>query len=397
MNTGIHSNTNPPQLLGDAIAALRARKPENAALMAREAVTLGLDDTTVWGVIALANRNMGDYEAAHDAADRAIAHDARNARACVVKGDAFYAQKNPKAAAAFYQRGLTLSPLHPDMVQEIRVEFLRAQTRLYELQTAFSEHMTQQVQPLFDDAESCTPRMRSALDLLLGKRRLYYPQPRHIMFPGLPLHDFYPRDLFPWIADLEARTPEIQAELAALMAEGRSFDPYLTEQTERPIFDAHGMTNNDDWGALYLWRNGASVTENQALCPVTTDVMNSLPLVFSGQRCPNILFSRLKAGATIPPHHGMINTRLIGHLPLVIPSDCGFRVGSETRSWVEGEAFLFDDTLEHEAWNRSDEDRIVLIFEVWKPELTTAEQELVSCMLTAVDSYGNEDAGPALN
>ena len=397
MNTGIHSNTNPQQLLGDAIAALRARKPENAALMAREAVTLGLDDTTVWGVIALANRNMGDYEAAHDAADRAIAHDARNARACVVKGDAFYAQKNPKAAAAFYQRGLTLSPLHPDMVQEIRVEFLRAQTRLYELQTAFSEHMTQQVQPLFDDEESCTPRMRSALDLLLGKRRLYYPQPRHIMFPGLPLHDFYPRDLFPWIADLEARTPEIQAELAALMAEGRSFDPYLTEQTERPIFDAHGMTNNDDWGALYLWRNGASVQENQALCPVTTDVMNSLPLVFSGQRCPNILFSRLKAGATIPPHHGMINTRLIGHLPLVIPSDCGFRVGSETRSWVEGEAFLFDDTLEHEAWNRSDEDRIVLIFEVWKPELTTAEQELVSCMLTAVDSYGNEDAGPALN
>jgi aspartyl/asparaginyl beta-hydroxylase (cupin superfamily) len=239
--------------------------------------------------------------------------------------------------------------------------------------------------------------MQGAVDLLLGKRKLYYPEPRHIMFPGLPLHDFYPRDLFPWLADLEARTPEIQAELAALIAEGRSFDPYLTEQTERPIFDAHGMTNNDDWGALYLWRNGASVPENQALCPVTTEVMNSLPLVFSGQRCPNILFSRLKAGATIPPHHGMINTRLIGHLPLVIPSDCGFRVGHETRSWVEGEAFLFDDTLEHEAWNRSDEDRIVLIFEVWKPELTAAEKELVSCMLTAVDSYGNEDAGPALN
>jgi aspartyl/asparaginyl beta-hydroxylase (cupin superfamily) len=58
---------------------------------------------------------------------------------------------------------------------------------------------------------------------------------------------------------------------------------------------------------------------------------------------------------------------------------------------------LFDDTLEHEAWNRSDEDRIVLIFEVWKPELTAAEKELVSCMLTAVDNYGNEDAGPALN
>lgn len=390
------SSTNTQQLLGDAITQLRNDQPATARDLAHRAVDLGLDDATVWGVIALASRNMADYDAAQQAADRAIAHQPNNSRAFIVKGDSFYSQNNSRAAAAYYRHALALSPPHPDMVQELRVELLRAQTRVQELQDAFGAHMTGEVQSLLD-REDCTPRMQGAVDLLLGKRKLYYPEPRHIMFPGLPLHDFYPRDLFPWLADLEARTPEIQAELTALMAEGRSFDPYLTEQTERPIFDAHGMTNNDDWGALYLWRNGASVPENQALCPVTTEIMNSLPLVFSGQRCPNILFSRLKAGATIPPHHGMINTRLIGHLPLVIPSDCGFRVGSETRSWVEGEAFLFDDTLEHEAWNRSDEDRIVLIFEVWKPELTTAEQALVSCMLTAVDSYGNEDAGPALN
>ena len=79
--------------------------------------------------------------------------------------------------------------------------------------------------------------------------------------------------------------------------------------------------------------------------------MNALPLVFSGQRCPNILFSRLRPGAKIPPHNGMINTRLIGHLPLIIPEDCGFRVGNSTRTWNVGEAFLFDDTIEHEAWN----------------------------------------------
>ncbi|MEC7095193.1 MAG: tetratricopeptide repeat protein, partial [Pseudomonadota bacterium] len=153
MTTGTQSSTNPQQLLGDAIAALRATQPENAVLLARQAVELGLDDTTVWGVIALASRNMGDYDAAHEAADRAIAHDARNARAFVVKGDAFFAQNNPRAAAAFYQRALTLSPLHPEMVQEIRVEFLRAQTRLQDLQTAFSDHMTREVQPLLDDTD----------------------------------------------------------------------------------------------------------------------------------------------------------------------------------------------------------------------------------------------------
>ena len=378
--------TDPQQCLGEAIVTLRDNQPNTARDLAQRAVELGLDDTTVWGVIALANRDLADYENAHLAADRAIARDPRNARAYIVKADAFYAQSNMKAAAAFYRQALMINPLHPDMVQEIRVEFLRAQTRVQELQQAFADHMTREVQPLLDEPES-TSRMQEAVDLLLGKRKQYYPQPRHIMYPGLPIHEFYPRDPFPWLEALEAKTEAIQAELQNLISGGTEFNPYLESNTDRPAFDSHGMADNDDWGALYLWRNGEPVPENQALCPVTTEAMNALPLVFSGLRCPNILFSRLRPGAKIPPHNGMINTRLIGHLPLIIPEDCGFRVGNSTRTWNVGEAFLFDDTIEHEAWNNSSEDRFVLIFEVWRPELTEAEQRLSTRMLTAVDSY----------
>lgn len=378
--------TDPQQCLGEAIVTLRDNQPEIARDLAQRAVELGLDDTTVWGVVALANRDLADYENAHLAADRAIARDPRNARAYIVKADAFYAQSNMKAAAAFYRQALMINPLHPDMVQEIRVEFLRAQTRVQELQQAFADHMTREVQPLLDEPES-TSRMQEAVDLLLGKRKQYYPQPRHIMYPGLPIHEFYPRDPFPWLEALEAKTEAIQAELQNLISGGSEFNAYLESNTERPAFDSHGMADNDDWGALYLWRNGEPVPENQALCPVTTEAMNALPLVFSGQRCPNILFSRLRPGAKIPPHNGMVNTRLIGHLPLIIPEDCGFRVGNSTRTWNVGEAFLFDDTIEHEAWNNSSEDRFVLIFEVWRPELTEAEQRLATRMLTAVDSY----------
>jgi len=378
--------TDPQQCLGEAIVTLRDNQPNTARDQAQRAVELGLDDTTVWGVIALANRDLADYENAHLAADRAIARDPRNARAYIVKADAFYAQNNMKAAAAFYRQALMINPLHPDMVQEIRVEFLRAQTRVQELQQAFADHMTREVQSLLDEPES-TSRMQEAVDLLLGKRKQYYPQPRHIMYPGLPIHEFYPREQFPWLEALEAKTEAIQAELQNLISGGSEFNAYLESNTERPAFDSHGMADNDDWGALYLWRNGEPVLENQALCPVTTEAMNVLPLVFSGQRCPNILFSRLRPGAKIPPHSGMINTRLIGHLPLIIPEDCGFRVGNSTRTWNVGEAFLFDDTIEHEAWNNSTEDRFVLIFEVWRPELTEAEQRLSTRMLTAVDSY----------
>ena len=378
--------TDPQQCLGEAIVTLRDNQPDSARDLAQRAVELGLDDTTVWGVIALANRDLADYENAQMAADRAISRDPRNARAYIVKADAFYAQSNMKAAAAFYRQALMINPLHPDMVQEIRVEFLRAQTRVQELQKAFADHMTREVQPLLDEAES-TPRMQEAVDLLLGKRKQYYPQPRHIMYPGLPIHEFYPRDPFPWLEALETKTEAIKAELQNLISGGSEFNAYLESNTERPAFDSHGMADNDDWGALYLWRNGQPVPENQALCPVTTEAMNELPLVFSGQRCPNILFSRLRPGAKIPPHNGMINTRLIGHLPLIIPENCGFRVGNSTRTWKVGEAFLFDDTIEHEAWNNSSEDRFVLIFEVWRPELTEAEQKLSTRMLTAVDSY----------
>ena len=380
------SMTDPQKCLGEAIVILRENQPEAARNLAQRAVELGLDDTTVWGVIALANRDLADYENAQLAADRAIARDPRNARAYIVKADVFYAQENMKAAAAFYRQALIINPLHPDMVQEIRVEFLRAQTRVQELQQAFADHMTREVQPLLDEAQS-TPRMQAAVDLLLGKRKQYYPQPRHIMYPGLSIHEFHPRDSFPWLETLEEQTEAILEELKGLISGGSTFNAYLESSTDRPAFDSHGMADNDDWGALYLWRNGEPVPENQVLCPVTTAAMNALPLVFSGQRCPNILFSRLRPGAKIPPHNGMINTRLIGHLPLIIPENCGFRVGNTTRSWNVGEAFLFDDTIEHEAWNDSNEDRFVLIFEVWRPELTEAEQTLATRMLTAVDSY----------
>jgi aspartyl/asparaginyl beta-hydroxylase (cupin superfamily) len=62
---------------------------------------------------------------------------------------------------------------------------------------------------------------------------------------------------------------------------------------------------------------------------------------------------------------------------LVVPPDCGFRVGAETREWKEGQCWAFDDTIEHEAWNNSDQPRTILILDVWNPLLTEAEREFV--------------------
>ena len=138
------------------------------------------------------------------------------------------------------------------------------------------------------------------------------------------------------------------------------------------------MTDNPDWSAFYLWKDGELVTENAARCPQTMKRLDDIPLARTKNRSPSVLFSLLRPGARIPPHSGLVNTRLICHLPLIVPQDCGFRVGNDTRTPIEGKAWVFDDTMEHEAWNRSDRTRVILLFEIWRPEFTEEERGLVA-------------------
>jgi aspartyl/asparaginyl beta-hydroxylase (cupin superfamily) len=114
------------------------------------------------------------------------------------------------------------------------------------------------------------------------------------------------------------------------------------------------------------------------------------PLARVKGRSPAVLFSLLRPATRIPPHNGFVNTRLICHLPLIVPRGCRFRVGNDTRVPVEGKAWIFDDTIEHEAWNDSAETRVILLFEIWRPELTVEERRLVSAMFEAIDQHSGQ-------
>ncbi len=86
----------------------------------------------------------------------------------------------------------------------------------------------------------------------------------------------------------------------------------------------------------------------------------------------------------------MLNARLICHLPLIAPAGCSFRVGNDLRDWAEGQAWVFDDTINHEAWNRSELDRYILLFDIWRPELSAEERAGVAALCEAVDAYGGK-------
>ena len=121
---------------------------------------------------------------------------------------------------------------------------------------------------------------------------------------------------------------------------------------------------------------------------MTVSALADVPFARVKNRSPSVLFSLLRPGAHIPPHTGEVNTRLICHLPLVVPEKCRFRVGNDIRTVAEGRAWVFDDTIEHEAWNDSDRTRVILLFEIWRLELTLEERALVSAMFEAIDEYG---------
>src|SRR6202012_5515982 len=104
-------------------------------------------------------------------------------------------------------------------------------------------------------------------------------------------------------------------------------------------------------------------------------------------RAPTVFFSILDPATKIPPHTGVTNTRLTVHLPLIVPPDCGFRVGGTTRKFEPGKAWVFDDTIEHEVWNNSDAPRA----KEWIPNVeyqnSAAERDMVRAATEVVGSY----------
>ena len=253
--------------------------------------------------------------------------------------------------------------------------------------THYTTYLRQQLVARGFDPERSSRRFAQSVDIALGERRVFVQEPRYFYFPELPQIQFYESALLPWLAEVEAATADIREELFAVMQDPDAFSPYVTGHANRPRSDYRGMLNNPAWSAYYLWKNGSPVPGNAERCPRTLEALRNAPLTHVANRSPSILFSLLKPGAHIPPHNGLVNTRLICHLPLVVPGRCRFRVGNEVREWVTGRAWAFDDTIEHEAWNDSDETRVILLFDVWRPELSPEERQLVVHLFEAIDAY----------
>jgi aspartyl/asparaginyl beta-hydroxylase (cupin superfamily) len=374
-------------LLRQGTAALQAG---NAAT-AREAFgrLTGLEARSIegWLGLAFACARLGDDAATLQAVDRALELEPRNPRALLFKADHFAATRRERAAVNFYEAALRVSAGVDNPPADIARGLQRARTAVARFAADTERRLFDGLARAGYDPLTASPRFRDSLEISLGRKQVYHQGPTRYYFPGLPQRQFYERGEFAWTGALESATSAIRAELQAVLADDRHFVPYLQSSADAPVLNDRSLLDNPDWSACYLLRDGA-LQPAGARCPATLAALDPVPLPRIPGRSPNVLFSRLAPHTRIPPHNGFLNTRLICHLPLVVPPDCGkLRCGNEARAWQEGELLIFDDSIEHEAWNEADAERVVLLFEIWRPELDAGERALVGALLELSAGY----------
>ncbi len=309
-----------------------------------------------------------------------LAADPRDLGVLLLLGDVLFISGNRAEAGQIYRSALTVARQAP---ASALVPFKQALVRAEERISGFSSEYANFIDGVVPPAER-SERFSESVDILTGRTPIYLQQPLKYYFPGLPQQAFYPREAFPWAAELEAQTSAIRAELLSVMQVEGQFAPYLENTADAPEQRTHRLVGSTDWSAFYLWKDGRRVDHNCALCPVTAAAIEKLPLDFLEGQAPSVLFSMLKPGAHIPVHHGLINTRLICHLPLLVPGPAWLRVGAKRHNWREGELVVFDDSFEHEAKNEASETRVVLLFDIWRPELTPAERDQVARLMGSI-------------
>ncbi len=383
------SPEHPKALFGLGFHALHRGELAGAQRYLESAVGQAPKDLLAWMTLATVYKEIKQPENELKAIDAALAVDPYCLPALLLKGVWMEHQTRPMEAAEIYGNALKIAPMRAQWPASLAAQLEHASRVVAQYRERYTRHLAERLAP----ASAALPTERQgmwqeALSILGGNTRPFHAQSNQLHVPRLPAIPFFERSLFPWLGALEQQTDAIRAELQGLLkAAAAEFSPYIAYEPGQPVNQWVELNHSSRWSALHLWRGGLPVEENLARCPVTSAILRALPMADIPGLCPNVMFSALAPRTHIPPHHGETNARLVAHLPLIVPPGCSLRVGHEVRSWTMGEALIFDDCIEHEAYNESDELRVVLIFDLWNPLLPPAERQMVQAMAVAAQEF----------
>lgn len=294
-----------------------------------------------------------------------------------------------RKAARTFKDVLTIAPPDDQLSAEMRQAMAHAREVIADDAAALDKHLSGRLEAaLARHPGAALARFDECKRIALGRTTAYTQQPSMLLIPRLPAIPFYDKADFPWLENLEAATGVIREELlSVLRQDSGDFRPYVAHPDGAPLAQWAELNHSMRWNAFFLWKDGARMDAQCRRCPRTAALLDTLPMIDIPNFGPTVLFSVLDRNTHIPPHSSVTNARLVVHLPLIVPAGCRFRVGNEIREWREGEAWVFDDTIEHEAWNDSDELRVIVMIDIWNPLLTEAERDLVSELLNGLRDY----------
>ncbi len=217
-------------------------------------------------------------------------------------------------------------------------------------------------------------------------------RPKFFYFPDIPSTPYLDPYLQPWTTKLVEAYADIRAEALQVLSEPATMQSFLTFKPGDNVGNyLAGSGPNPAWDAFFFYRHGKRYDDNHLRCPRTSAVLESIELCRIRDQAPEICFSVLAPGSHIKPHHGVTNTRVVLHLPLIVPADCALNiVNGEPHHWKEGEPMMFDDTFQHEAWNRSSETRVILLMDAWNPHLTDVEKRAVKQLVESISDFEGE-------
>ena len=371
------------ELVRDADRAAASRDFAQAASLLEQAANLTPNDASLWIRIAAIRRGIGNPAAALDAVHKALAIVPRDFTTLLMRASLLHALGEPAAGEAWGQ-ALAQKP-DGEVPAQMKAAVDEAERRYSAWQAAREAELAAQMASAEErGTEEESRRIARFRSNSVRLTRPFHSEPTDFQFPELTEREFHPRRLFPWLEQLEAATDALTTELKEVMAAERAeLVPYVQFEDHAPMDQWRPLNQNPDWTAIHLLKHGKLVEANARHCPQTMALLEKLPQPNIPGASPNAMFSLLAPNTVIPPHVGISNTRLVCHLPLVVPEGCWFRVGAETRYWKPGEAFVFDDTIEHEAANPTGELRVVFIFDVWHPDLSEIEREAAAALISA--------------
>ena len=334
-------------------------------------------------------RSVGDARGEMDALTRSLIIDPYFYPALLAKGMLLERTGEDRQAARIYKDVLSIAPPEGLLPGDLQAPMRHARAVVEENAATLDMclHLGMASIRARHEGENLD-RFEQCREVVLGRKKIYTQQPSMLHFPALAAIQFYDNAGFPWLARLEEATDTIRDELFVVLREDRDeMRPYVSHPDGAPVDQWAELNHSTRWSVYFLWEHGSRNDKNCERCPRTAALLDEIPMMDLPGFSPTVMFSILSPHTHIPPHSSVTNARLVVHLPLVAPDGCRFRVGNETREWKYAKAWIFDDTIEHEAWNDSDEVRVILMIDIWNPHLTLAERELVTGLLTGVREY----------